>query len=83
MAERNQAFGNNKKPIVKGLSFWKLFCMALDDFILKILMVAAVLSITLQVATAPKEKRSTAWIEGFSMIIAVLIVSIVTTVNDL
>lgn len=83
MAERNIAFGNNKKPVVKGLTFWQLFFMALNDFILKILMVAAVVSITLQTITATEAHRSTAWIEGFSMIIAVLIVSIVTTVNDL
>jgi Ca2+ transporting ATPase len=83
LANRDASFGNNKKPEIKGLSFYQLFCMALNDFTLKILMVAAVVSIILSTATAEEEHRSTAWIEGFSMIMAVFIVSMVTTVNDL
>jgi len=68
---------------VKTLTFWQLFYAALNDFTLKILMVAAVVSIVLSTVTAKPGHESTAWIEGFSMIIAVFIVSMVTTVNDM
>lgn len=46
-------------------------------------MVAAVVSIILSTVTAKPGHESTAWIEGFSMIIAVFIVSMVTTINDM
>jgi hypothetical protein len=39
------------------------------------LLVACVLSISLALGTATPEHRSTAWIEGFSMFIAVAVVS--------
>lgn len=57
--------------------------MALNDFTLKILIIAAIISITLQTITAEEHHRATAWIEGFSMLIAVVIVSCVTAINDL
>lgn len=83
MAEREQLYGHNRKPEVKLVSFWSLLKMALNDFTLKILMVAAVVSIVLSMATATKAHLSTAWIEGFSMLLAVVIVSVVTAVNDM
>lgn len=76
-------FGSNKKAEIESLTFVQLMLQALNDFTLKILMVAAVFSIGLSTATAEESHRSTAWIEGFSMIIAVLIVSMVTATNDL
>lgn len=49
---------------------------------MKILMVAAVLSIAIEVGTAKPEKRSTAWIEGFAVLVAVFVCATVTAVND-
>jgi hypothetical protein len=49
---------------------------------LKILLGACVISITLATATATPDHRSTAWIEGFSMFIAVAVVSSIQAVND-
>ena len=46
-------------------------------------MVASVVSIALQTATANDHERPTAWVEGFSMVIAVVVVSTVTAYNDL
>jgi magnesium-transporting ATPase (P-type) len=83
MGQREMIFGSNKKPVVVAKSFLQLLLSALNDFTLKILIVAAVFSIGLSTATAEEEHRSTAWIEGFSMIIAVIIVSLVTSTNDL
>lgn len=68
---------------MKALTFIQLLLMALNDFTLKILLIAAIISIAIQTATVDEHHRSTAWIEGFSMIIAVIIVSSVTAINDL
>jgi hypothetical protein len=59
-----------------------LFIEALDDFILKILLVAACLSIALEVGVAAPEDRSLAWIEGFAILVAVFVCAIVTAVNN-
>jgi len=47
LIEREKIFGNNKKPEVKALTFFQLLVTALNDFTLKILMFAAVLSIVI------------------------------------
>jgi magnesium-transporting ATPase (P-type) len=92
--------------------FCKLFIMALDDFMLKVLIVSAILSLTLEMIFAKPEDRNTgkylsiwaggssppfsilsiiiicltyyiiAWIEGFAILLAVFVVSMVTAVND-
>jgi len=49
---------------------------------LKILIVAAIVSIIVETATSDESHRSTAWIEGFAILVAVLISSGITTVND-
>ena len=45
-------------------------------------MVASVVSIGIEVGTAKPSMRSTAWIEGVAVLIAVLISATVTAVND-
>lgn len=42
----------------------ELLCGALEDFILRILIFASLLNITLSEAVADKDDRPTAWIEG-------------------
>lgn len=42
---REEFFGNNKKPEAKLKSLLEIFMQALDDFTLKILIVAAIVSI--------------------------------------
>jgi Ca2+ transporting ATPase len=42
-----------------------LLTNALEDFTIRILIVAAVVSIVIETATASDDHRSTAWIEGF------------------
>ena len=46
-------------------------------------MVASIVNITVSTIVAHEDERATAWVEGFSMIVAVMIVSTVTAVNDL
>jgi len=50
---------------------------------LKILIVAAIVSIAVEVGTADTEsKRSIAWIEGFAILVAVFVCSTVSAAND-
>jgi hypothetical protein len=44
--------------------------------------VASVVSIVIEVGTSDADHRSTAWIEGFAVLIAVAISATVTSVND-
>ena len=62
--------------------FVELFCEALEDFTLRILLFAAILSIALETGTAKPEERSKAWIEGFAVLVAVFVCATVTAVND-
>ncbi len=61
--------------------FCRLLWEALQDFLLQVLIVAAIVSIVLQVVF-DEDHRSTAWIEGFAIIIAVAVISLVTAFNN-
>ena len=54
----------------------------MEDFTLRILFVAALLSILLETISAPADERYKAWIEGFAVLIAVFVCASVTAVND-
>lgn len=45
-------------------------------------MVSSVLSIAIEVGTADPEDRKTAWIEGFVVLVAVAVCSLVTAGNN-
>ena len=63
--ERDHVFGNNKKPQREPKSYCELVWNGLQDFTMKILMLAALASIAIDVGTAAdNEKRKIAWIEG-------------------
>ena len=49
---------------------------------MKILIAAALISIAIEVGTADSEKKSTAWIEGFAILVAVCVCGTVTAIND-
>lgn len=50
---------------------------------MRVLMVAAIASIVIEVATAKSDdKRSTAWIEGFAIFVAVIVCTNVAAFND-
>ena len=55
---------------------------ALGDFTLKILIVCAVFSIAVEVGTADEGDRKTAWIDGFAILVAVMVSSTVQALND-
>ena len=54
---------------------------ALGDFTLQILLFFACISIILEVSVSA-DHRSTAWIDGFAIFVAVFVVATVTAVND-
>lgn len=79
---RDESFGDNCKPKHKRTGFCKLFIMAMDDLMLKILLVSATISIVVSMAFADDDERSIAWVEGAAILMAVLVVTSVTAWND-
>ena len=63
------------------LAFLELLLGALEDFTLRILIVASFVSIGISVGTE-EDHRETAWIEGFAIFMAVLISSMIQASND-
>ena len=45
-------------------------------------MVASVVSIAIEVGTSDESHRNIAWIEGFAVMVAVMISAFVTAIND-
>lgn len=56
--KRTEHFGNNESDPLVAKTFCSLFLGALDDFMLKVLMVASVFSIVLDMSLASPEARS-------------------------
>lgn len=82
MLSRKVKYGTNEKIVNEPPGICELFYEALQDFTLKILIVASFVSIAIEVGTAKEEKRSTAWIEGVAVLFAVFISAGVSSVND-
>eukprot|EP00359_Climacostomum_virens_P006958 CAMPEP_0204919972 /NCGR_PEP_ID=MMETSP1397-20131031/17116_1 /ASSEMBLY_ACC=CAM_ASM_000891 /TAXON_ID=49980 /ORGANISM="Climacostomum Climacostomum virens, Strain Stock W-24" /LENGTH=971 /DNA_ID=CAMNT_0052093617 /DNA_START=369 /DNA_END=3284 /DNA_ORIENTATION=- len=77
-AERAQRFGRND-PIVKPLvPFWRFFLDALNDTMMKVLLVAAAVSLIVGCVDDPSE----GWLDGVAILIAVMIVVMVASTND-
>lgn len=79
VTNRENLFGKNFIPPAPSKNFWRLVWEALEDTILRILIVAAVISLILGMVF---ESVETGWIEPFAILIAVAIVSLVTAIND-
>ena len=54
----------------------------MEDFILRVLVVAGIVSIIINMVN-DEEDRKTSWIEGFAILLAVVIVVLVTVLNDM
>lgn len=80
LERRKRAFGANVIPDMPPRSFLALCGDAIQDKTLIILMVAAVISIVLGL-TVEKDK-DVAWIDGVAILAAVMIVVLVTAMND-
>lgn len=86
--DRIRVFSDNRLPTKKSLSIWRLFWNAFNDRILMILTAAAVVSLALGVYEAVGQERTASepqsldWVEGLAIEIAVVIVVLVTGLND-
>jgi len=84
--ERTAVFGTHHKEPATGDTFCSMVAAALDDFMLKLLIVCATFSIVVDMSFAASDpdptKLQTAWIEGFAIFVAVAIVSLVSAWSD-
>jgi magnesium-transporting ATPase (P-type) len=79
---RDEIYGSNKKEPPKRTGLCKLILIALDDLMLKILLISAVISIIVSMIFADDDERSIAWVEGGAILGAVMVVTSVTAWND-
>ena len=81
---RTRVFGTNHKELPGRTGFFNMVLAALDDFMLKLLIVCAFFSIIMEVGfnIGNPEKLATAWIEGFAILVAVAVVSLVSAWSD-
>jgi Ca2+ transporting ATPase len=79
IAARVQMYGSNERLERKVLTVCEMICAVFDDFILKILIAAAIVSMAIGIYN---EGLETGWIEGTSILVAILIITVVTVSND-
>jgi len=79
---RNRVFGTHKKEPPERTGFCTMLLEALDDFMLKILIGCAIFQLIIEMSTAEPEDLSHAWIEGFAILLAVAVVSLVGAGSD-
>lgn len=82
MDGRNDAFGTHKKDPPVRSGFCSMLKDALDDFMLKILIGCAVFQLIIEMSTADAHELGHAWIEGFAILLAVAVVSLVGAGSD-
>lgn len=82
VAERRKQFGTHMKDPPERSSFCSMLLEALDDFMLKILIGCAIFQLIIEMSTASKEDLAHAWIEGFAILLAVAVVSLVGAGSD-
>eukprot|EP00163_Fabomonas_tropica_P010515 TRINITY_DN2067_c0_g1_i3.p1 TRINITY_DN2067_c0_g1~~TRINITY_DN2067_c0_g1_i3.p1 ORF type:complete len:955 (-),score=339.67 TRINITY_DN2067_c0_g1_i3:292-3156(-) len=80
MEARRGVFGINVVPRTPPKSLIRLFFEAFNDFTLIILICAAIVSILLGVLLSDHPEEE--WIEGAAILVAVLLVTTVTAIND-
>lgn len=81
---RERVFGTNHKEPPGRSGFCNMVLAALDDFMLKLLIICAIFSIVVEIGfnINNPEKLATAWIEGFAILVAVAVVSLVSAWSD-
>lgn len=79
---RKSVYGTNERKKIKIKTFCQLACEALQDYMLIIMCIAGVANIIINMIME-EDHRSTAWIEGFAILLAVAIVVITQAANDL
>lgn len=79
LANRRKEYGTNKRHQRKIRTVGSMICDVFEDFILRVLCVAAVVSTTLGVI---KDGWAHGFQEGCGIVIAIIIIVAVTVVND-
>ena len=80
LRRRRDVYGSNMIPAKKPKSFLQLAWEALQDFTLIVLIVAAIISLILGLVV--EKDKETSWIDGFAILMAVVVVVLVTAFND-
>ncbi|KAI1129012.1 calcium-translocating P-type ATPase [Nemania abortiva] len=86
--DRVRVYGKNILPAKKAAPLWKLVWAAFQDKVIILLAVAAIVSLalglyeTFGVKHEPGDPPAVDWIEGVAIIIAILIVTLVGSLND-
>ncbi|ORY03426.1 calcium-translocating P-type ATPase [Basidiobolus meristosporus CBS 931.73] len=83
--QRRQVFGTNTLPETKAKNIFQLMWMAFQDKMLILLTIAALVSLALGIYEdiTDHEEADVHWVEGFAIIVAILIVVLVGSINDL
>ncbi|KAK2877039.1 hypothetical protein FQN49_001465 [Arthroderma sp. PD_2] len=81
-ADRMRVFDRNKLPERKSDGFLVLLWRAYNDKIIILLTIAAVVSLSLGLYETFSGGSSVDWVEGVAICVAILIVTIVTAIND-
>ncbi|KHJ85587.1 cation transporter/ATPase [Oesophagostomum dentatum] len=90
LSHRQHVFGKNEIPPAPSKSFFRLAWEALQDITLIILLVAALVSLGLSFYKPPEggagghddSEQEAGWIEGAAILVAVIVVVLVTALND-
>ena len=80
--DRIRVFSENRLPARKSTGFFKLFWIAYNDKIIILLTIAAIVSLSLGIYETVSGGTGVEWVEGVAICVAILIVTIVTAVND-
>lgn len=80
--DRIRVFSENRLPARKSTGFFKLFWIAYNDKIIILLTIAAVVSLSLGIYETIDAGTGVEWVEGVAICVAILIVTVVTAVND-
>ncbi|KAJ2162930.1 plasma membrane calcium [Coemansia sp. RSA 552] len=87
-ADRVSKYGVNLLPPAKSRSFIGLVWDALHDKMLVLLIVAAIVSLAIgiyqdvRVTGDPEDDQNVHWVEGFAIIVAIAVVTLVASIND-
>ena len=82
LEERSKIYGTNRKKQIKPKGFFELARQTLEDFTLRLLIVAGIASIIINTIMEEGNKKI-GWIEGFAILLAVFIIVVVTVINDM
>ncbi|KAK1689552.1 calcium-translocating P-type ATPase [Colletotrichum godetiae] len=86
--DRTRVYGKNILPAKKATPLWKLMWGAYNDKVIILLTVAAAISLALGLYETfgaehdPEEGQPVDWVEGVAIIAAILIVTLVGSLND-